>query len=71
MGLTLKQWGGSNVSPIDDAQLYKHLEPLSGVITGLALTASGSNSINVAETVWEARAILSKVNFHRTALKTT
>lgn len=47
MGLTLKQWGGSNVSPIDDAQLYKHLEPLSGVITGLALTASGSNSINV------------------------
>lgn len=48
MSVTLKQWNGENISPLDDAVLYQHFDNRSGVIFGCAVTHLGGNQLQVA-----------------------
>lgn len=48
MSVTLKQWNGENISPLDDAVLYQHFDNRSGIIFGCAVTHLGGNQLQVA-----------------------
>lgn len=48
MSITLKQWSGSSVAPIDDATLYQHLESRSGIISGCEVTSVGGLQLQIA-----------------------
>lgn len=45
--ITIKQFNQSTVNPVDDATLYYMLMQSSGVLSGLQVTLSGTNQLNV------------------------
>ena len=49
MGVTIKQFEGSNISPKDDAVMYEIFNDQCGVIRGCEITYLGSNQIRVGE----------------------
>lgn len=49
MGVTIKQYEGSNVSPKDDAILHEIFNGQKGIINGCEITYLGSNQIRVGE----------------------
>lgn len=45
--ITLKQYTGSHVKAVDDANLYYMLLQSSGVLSGLSVTLTGTNQLNI------------------------
>lgn len=45
--ITIKQFNQSTVNPVDDATLYYMLMQSSGVLSGLQVTLSGANQLNI------------------------
>ena len=45
--INLIQWNGVNVTPADDAALYAHFDPRSGIISGCQVTFLSANQLNI------------------------